>query len=498
MNVKEIAKEPNIDVGVMTAGEIAFGLQRAAYLEVYRKSKKHRLICEDKIMLPEGEYHARLEQGKLALYLGDNYLINKGERYRFVSLDAQQEVFFRLHAVRIGIDFHWDRTQEQCFVGELHLQIDQSSIIAINRLPLEDYLLSVISSEMSAKAGVELLRAHAIISRSWLLAQGLGKHLIPASGDESIPAPGDESTPLSGNTMLSENDEHIKWYERDAHTLFDVCADDHCQRYQGFALATTPQVKKALASTRGMVIACEEEICDARFYKCCGGKTEVFEACWSDHPKPYLQSISDCASSTKLSSAIAKQVPANTNQASVSDFENLCDEAQARAFICSSPEAFCHTHDKEVLQQVLNDYDQETADFYRWEVRYGAEELSDIVKQRSGIDFGRIKALLPVQRSHSARLVKLKIVGKKRSMVVGKELEIRRFLSRTHLYSSAFVVDEERNEQGEVETFVLKGAGWGHGVGLCQIGAAMMSQQGYSYKDILAHYYPNTEIITLY
>ncbi|MBO5819167.1 MAG: SpoIID/LytB domain-containing protein, partial [Bacteroidales bacterium] len=263
------------------------------------------------------------------------------------------------------------------------------------------------------------------------------------------------------------------------HLLFDVCADDHCQRYQGLQQATTPQVKEALRSTRGIVLAHEEEICDARFYKCCGGLSEHFESCWSDSPIAYLKSIYDHAST----------------RAKAQDLRN---EAQARAFILSSPPAFCNTRNQEVLQQVLNDYDQETADFYRWNVHYDVDELSAIVRERSGIDFGRIQALIPVQRGASARLVKLKIVGEKRSLIVGKELEIRKFLSRTHLYSSAFVVDECRDPKGNLTGFNLQGAGWGHGVGLCQIGAAMMSEQGYQHKEILQHYYPQAQLLQLY
>lgn len=469
MKVNEIKEEPRIDVGVVTAEEIAFCLHKAACLEVYRSSKTNKLICEDKILLPEGEYRAKIENGRLSLYYGAQTLLQAGHRYRFVALEeAGQEAFFSLHEVRIGIDFHWDRTQEQCFVGELHLQMDEASVIAINRLPLEDYLLSVIASEMSAHAGLELLRAHAIISRSWLLAQGLGKHLQAQV----------KTTEQKNVCGYDTETEHIRWYERDAHLLFDVCADDHCQRYQGLQQATTPQVKEALRSTRGMVLACQGEICDARFYKCCGGRTEHFQAAWADEPKPYLKSVVDDAQAGAIL--------------------NLRDEAQARSFIESAPDAFCNTSNRAILQQVLNDYDQETADFYRWEQHYSTEELSQIVKERSGIDFGRIQALVPVERSDSGRLVKLKIVGEKRSLIVGKELEIRKFLSRTHLYSSAFVVDEIKDSQGQISHFILKGAGWGHGVGLCQIGAAVMSHQGYQHQQILKHYYPHTDIIQLY
>lgn len=505
MNIKQIQQEPCIDVGIMTEKEIAFTLHQAACVELYASDKSR---CHDRVLMPDGNYRICYDaEGKASLYDDklEQALLKGARRYRFIPLESKgkdntekEEAFFSLQAVRIGIDFHWDRCQKQSFVGELHFLVDAAhqAVIAINRIELEDYLLSVIASEMSAKAGLELLRAHAIISRSWLLAQGLGKHL---QADKAQPInktqPSNKTAASTSPTCGYDNEtEHIRWYERDAHQLFDVCADDHCQRYQGFQQATTPQVRQALASTRGMVIACEEEICDARFYKCCGGKTEVFEAAWAEQPKAYLQSVNDCPKTTSHSNNSAS----DAGHTSASDFEHLSDEAQARAFICASPEAFCHTNDPAILQQVLNDYDQETSDFYRWEQRYSAEELSAIVRERSGIDFGRITALIPIERSYSGRLVKLKIVGDKRSLIVGKELEIRKFLSRTHLYSSAFVVDEERKHQGEVETFILKGAGWGHGVGLCQIGAAVMSHQGYSYQEILRHYYPNTDIVRLY
>ncbi len=513
MTIKDISTEPTIDVGVMSAEEIHFSLTKDCRL--------------NNRTMPAGDYLARLEKGEplvmacAVVSIGEDEYSGKdidtanlpieGSCRKPAALKTESQRFcqggkrccivpfeenrgkesFSLQGVRIGIDFHWDRLQTQHFMGELHFQVDDSQtppvVVAINRLLLEDYLLSVISSEMSAKAGVELLRAHAIISRSWLLAQGLGKHLTAdkAHSNESY---GLSSAEKTTSTCGHDTEyEHIRWYERDTHRLFDVCADDHCQRYQGISLATTPQVKEALATTRGMVLACEDEICDARFYKCCGGKTEHFEACWADTPKPYLQSV--CDNGTQ---------DGNPDKMEVQDFGDLRDEAAARAFICAAPDAFCHTDNKEVLQQVLNDYDRETPDFYRWQVRYSIDELSDIVKQRSGMDFGRIRALIPVERSHSARLTQLKIVGEKRSLIVGKELEIRKFLSKTHLYSSAFVADNTYDAEGKHDGFLLQGAGWGHGVGLCQIGAAVMSRQGRSYQEILRHYYPHTEIVSLY
>lgn len=464
MKIHEIQQEPFIKVGVMSAKEHYFSLLTNCSLN-------------ESLYLPAGDYHITLEKHLLQLCHSSaesadisEELIFEGETCSIVAQPVTQkepdfpEANFCLHAVRIGVDFHWDRLQRQYFPGELHFIIDreEDKIVAINHLKLESYLACVIASEMNAHAHLELLCAHAIISRSWLLAQALGQRETAAS-----------------SCGYDNEEEHIRWYERDAHQLFDVCADDHCQRYQGCSKACTPQLAKAMSITRGIVLAHEEEICDARFYKCCGGLSEHFESCWSDSPKAYLKSIYDHA----------------PTRAKAQDLRN---EAQARAFILSSPPAFCNTRNQEVLQQVLNDYDQETADFYRWNVHYDVDELSAIVRERSGIDFGRIQALIPVQRGASARLVKLKIVGEKRSLIVGKELEIRKFLSRTHLYSSAFVVDECRDPKGNLTGFNLQGAGWGHGVGLCQIGAAMMSEQGYQHKEILQHYYPQAQLLQLY
>lgn len=502
MKTNQIQQEPSIDVGIMGESRIGFFLHRCCDVYAVEGDEGMGRTAEalaPLLSLEPGGYCACVEDGQLSVYAGGNAAregsvggpaagrpcpatqprLRGARRYRIVARETLRpsntssttgpasQSSFSLQQVRIGIDFHWDRRQDQSFAGELHLLQDGPRVLAINRLPLEDYLLSVIASEMSAHAGLELLKAHAVISRSWLLAQGLG-------GPRQQPAP--QHTGFCG---YDRGEEHIRWYERDAHRLFDVCADDHCQRYQGLQQACTPQVREALAATRGLVLACQDEICDARFYKCCGGRTENFQAAWADTPKTYLRSIAD-------------------NLLSTDNDPDLRDEAQARAFICSRPAAFCNTQDKAVLRQVLNDYDRETTDFYRWQVRYSVDELTEIVRQRSGLDLGRILALQPVERSESARLVKLRIVGEKGSIIVGKELEIRKFLSRSHLYSSAFVVDEERNSDGETTAFVLHGAGWGHGVGLCQIGAAMMSHQGYGYRDILQHYYPDTRLEKLY
>lgn len=351
---------------------------------------------------------------------------------------------FLLKKVRIGIGFHWDREEDQLFEGKLEIRKNPDGTeTAVNVIDVEKYLTSVITSEMSATSSIELLKAHAVISRSWVLRP----ILTPAA--KVVPAP--DFTDENGTTH------HITWYERDAHIGFDVCADDHCQRYEGITRRdrhpeAAERVREAVLSTRGQVLACDNEICDTRFYKSCGGRTELFENAWAPIHYRYLDSV-ECP--------------------------------------------YCDTHDRKVLSQVLNDYDLETQDFHRWEVRYSQSELSDIVRDRSGIDFGRIIELRPVKRGPSYRIYELEIVGTKRCMIVGKELEIRKWLSRTHLYSSAFDVSFTPSTNCGDGEFVLRGRGWGHGVGLCQIGAAVMADKGFTYEQILAHYFPHSTLKTL-
>jgi len=377
------------------------------------------------------------------------------------------ECSFEVADVVIGVGFHWERRENQRFSGSIKIICENGHITLVNILPVEDYLLSVISSEMSATASAELLKAHAVISRGWLLAQ-IVKNKRIAAGDNGC----------SPDMVESEN-ERIRWYDREDHVNFDVCADDHCQRYQGITRQSTPRVAEAIAATCGLVLMADGQLCDTRFSKCCGGVFEEFENCWEPTHHPYLVARRDSTS------------PA--------DFPDLRDEETAREWILSHPESFCNTADKGILSQVLNNYDQETTDFYRWEVHYTQTELAALIRKRSGIDFGAIRDLQPVERGTSGRLVRLRIVGTRRTMVIGKELEIRRTLSTSHLYSSAFVVERGAPDAGGLpEDFTLYGAGWGHGVGLCQIGAAVMGEQGYSYEAILAHYFPGAALTRLY
>lgn len=436
-------QEPEVAVGILSGREIKFSLN-GKYI-----SPKGKI---------SGKHTATLQAGKIA-WEGDLY-------NELLFIPTQPDGVFELEEVTIGIHFHWERKENQRFQGALKLIVEEEKLTAVNIVGVEDYLTSVISSEMSATASAELLKAHAVISRSWLLAQiNKNKALKEEAADYT--------------TCHQTEEELIRWYDREDHTRYDVCADDHCQRYQGITRASTQAVKEAIEATRGKVLMHNEGICDARFSKCCGGAFEEFAYCWEEKHLPYLSKQRDSKTDTFL--------------------PDLTVEAEAEKWIRSKPTAFCNTSDKQILGQVLNNYDQETTDFYRWEVCYTQSELADLIRRRSGIDFGDIIDLQPLARGTSGRLWKLRIVGTKRSMVIGKELEIRRTLSESHLYSSAFVVDKlgasaERIPQG----YRIVGAGWGHGVGLCQIGAAVMGEQGYTYDEILLHYYPGAEIKTIY
>ena len=437
-------KRPYINVGIITGKEIS-------------------LILNGKFNTGEGyTYTGELRASVTA---DGKILLNGNETEAIEFIPQEDNCSFTLHNVTIGISYHWERQEEQTFIGTLKLISDGENVIAVNVLPVEDYLVSVISSEMSATSSLEFLKSHAIISRSWLLAQieNRDKKTVHKSLQQNI---------------QDDKDCLIRWYDREDHTLFDVCADDHCQRYQGITKASNPSVAKAVKETEGMVLMYGDEICDARFSKCCGGVSETFDTCWEDKDYPYLQPVSD-----------------NTDNQTIPD---LSIEENAEKWIRSTPEAFCDTHDVNVLRQILNNYDQETTDFYRWKVEYTQQELSELIKNRSGIDYGGIVDLVPVARGTSGRLYRLKIVGTKRTMIIGKELEIRRTLSPSHLYSSAFVVEKEGSSDGLPEKFIIKGAGWGHGVGLCQIGAAVMGEKGYDYRQILQHYFINSEITELY
>ena len=394
--------------------------------------------------------------GDAVVELVDGEILYNGKKYESLLFEAcVPEGSFWLRGVTIGVNFHWERKEDQRFGNNLKFIVEGDKITAINLIGVEDYLTSVISSEMSATASEELLKAHAVISRSWLLAQMAKNKEI--------------TTSKSTYSAFTENEqERIKWYDREDHINFDVCADDHCQRYQGMTRQSTTKVREAIEATWGELLKYDGKICDARFSKSCGGAFEEFQNCWENVRYPYLAKQRDSKRITEL--------------------PDLTQEEEAFKWITGSPEAFCNTTDKEILSQVLNNYDQETTDFYRWRVEYTSEELSALILKRIGIDFGLVTDLIPVERGTSGRLIKLKIVGSKRTLTIGKELEIRKALSPSHLDSSAFVVLKENGK------FVLVGAGWGHGVGLCQIGAAVMGAQGYKYKDILLHYYIGASI----
>ncbi|MCK5370407.1 MAG: SpoIID/LytB domain-containing protein, partial [Cyclobacteriaceae bacterium] len=414
-------KIPTIDVGIMFEKEIHFTLQGE-----FRDSRNDLLTGEWKVWFENGN-----------IYLSNNLAAFQIEESFTLVPENPETTSITLHDVTIGINFHWERKEDQVFKGGLKFIIESERITAINRLSIEDYLTSVISSEMSATSSSELLKAHAVISRSWLLAQ--------IEKNEEL-----KSTSAGYQSFTETEDERIRWYDREDHENFDVCADDHCQRYQGITRASTKLVEQAILETFGEILSYDNKICDARFSKCCGGKVEVFENVWEPVSHPYLQKMVD-----------NDKDPVGFNL-------NLKEENAAESWIFGNPEAFCNTHDKKVLSQVLNDYDQETNDFYRWKVTYKQNEISKLIYKRIGIDFGFVQDFIPIERGESGRLVKLKIVGTQKTMIIGKELEIRKALSESHLYSSAIVFDKKEID-GEI-VFILKGAGWGHGVGLCQIG----------------------------
>ena len=557
--------EPKLNVGILFATKIEFELQN------------------------EFVFNCEIVSGLHVVKLEDNQIKWNNQLFHELLFTPKNEEtdFFELKDVVIGINFHWERKENQRFKGALKIIVENEKLAAINVISVEDYLTSVISSEMSATASLELLKAHAVISRSWVLKpiihapqppkwgvktaypsaysqiKGLalknrhnpteaeeflwnnlkgknldgykfrrqhiigdciadfvclkenlvleidGKYhndpdvaeydklrteLFYQYGFKVIRFTNDEVlfgienvlneikvqlrtiTPPSGGWGAGRSGgASLIWYERDAHTNFDVCADDHCQRYQGITRASTEMVKQAIEETYGQVLTHENEICDARFSKCCGGVFEEFQNCWDDVYHPYLRKTRDYKSDTFV--------------------PDLTVENEAQNWIRTSPDAFCNTRDKQILSQVLNNYDQETTDFYRWKVEYSQEELSALILKRSGVDYGEIIDLIPIERGTSGRLVQLKIVGTKQTRIIGKELEIRRTLSESHLYSSAFVVDREFSEGSEIPSkFILTGSGWGHGVGLCQIGAAVMGEEGHSYEKILLHYYIGAKI----
>ncbi|MBR5074550.1 MAG: DUF4922 domain-containing protein [Bacteroidales bacterium] len=475
--IRKMRNQPQVSVGIMHADTIKFTL-----------NGNYRLVEKNGVRNAKGPIYT----GDLVMELGPgNSLMFEGTTYSellFEPEGKQNMGTFWLRDVVIGVNFHWERKEDQMFEGSLKFIVENGQVCPINILGVEDYLTSVISSEMSATANMQLLKAHAVISRSWLLAQ------IEHSDKEKQPS-----------CTIKENTEHnceelIKWYDRDDHNNFDVCADDHCQRYQGLTRASTEAVKQAIDETWGEILSYEGAICDARFYKCCGGMLEEFENAWEDTHHDYLEVVRDSEDSAQTEKEKGKY---GKDAATILD---LRDEGKAVAWIHGNPDAFCNTTDAKILGQVLNNYDQETADFYRWKVKYTQEEISNLVNTKSGYDFGQILDLVPIERGTSGRLIRLKVVGTKKTMIIGKELEIRRILSPSHLYSSAFVayrLDEKGNtlkpESTEVPAgFELIGAGWGHGVGLCQIGAAVMGAKGYAYDAILRHYYPHAEILKKY
>jgi len=450
--IDDYPKEPLVSVGILSEKKIIFELHGDYKVYGFKQTFN-------------GIYSAEIIGNKIACQKGSEKIEITGEII-FEPHDFFAESFL-LRDVTIGVKFHWERKEKQRFNGSLRLIADGNKVTAINILPVENYLVSVISSEMNSKSSAQLLRTHAIISRSWLLAQmGKSKHQ-------------EKEIKNYKNPSITEY-EVIKWYDRGDHKLFDVCADDHCQRYQGITKIFSDGARQAVNQTHGIVLTNGNEICDTRYSKSCGGISESFENVWEPVKHAYLSSVVDY-----------KFEPENYN----TDFSK---EANAQKWIKNNPSSYCNTNDKKILSQILLDYDQETSDFYRWKILYTQKEISELIKKKSGIDFGEITDLVPVKRGASARLIMLKIVGTKKTLIVGKELEIRRILSASHLYSSAIVIEKQEIINGVPQRFLIYGAGWGHGVGLCQIGAAVMAARGHMFDEILLHYFKNAKLKKIY
>lgn len=427
--------QPDISVGICTEPRIDFTLEG-----IYS--------CETDSVVTGRQKVEMSETGMTFDWNGRKYA-----SITFEPTSADGDTF-EIDGVTIGIKFHWEQKERQRFRGKLRLVADSGRITAINIINVEEYLKSVISSEMCATASLNLLRAHAVISRSWLMAQL-------------------ENRNVTADAVIKDHDgEIIRWWDRSNHALFDVCADDHCQRYQGITRISSDNALGAVDDTCGLVLTFDGKICDARFSKCCGGMLERFSTCWEDSDYPYLESYRDDA-----------------GESATPDLRN---ESEARAWIESKPASFCNTDSRRIISQVLNDYDRETADFYRWQVEYTVKELSDLIEEKLSMHLGLITAIEPLQRGPSGRIFRLRITGENGTAVIGKELEIRRTLSPSHLYSSAFTVDRDDDR------FIIRGAGWGHGVGLCQIGAAVMADKGYDFRSILSHYYKGAQLTKLY
>ena len=431
---------------------------KVALLQSYKEA---RIALNGRFLLPDGNaidgrLTAWADQGRVELsdYSGGKILLQKE-----ILLIPENRASFTVSDVKIGIDFHWQRIQEQSFRGSLFLSACSGfSFNLINEILLEDYLKSVISSEMSAAAPLEFLKTQAVVARSWLVAM-----LAKKKADRVL-------------SVLRTENEIIAWQDVNDHEGFDVCADDHCQRYQGITRIISKNVHEAIDETRGIFLVHNGEICDARYYKSCGGQTEIFPTAWEDESPAYLASVSDEA---------GQHPPVRS-------------EPEARQWLKSRPAAYCDTTDKKLLSNILPAFDQETPDFYRWHVVYTREELEEVLRKKSGIDFGVLQNIEPLARGPSGRIYRLKIEGSRKTVIVGKELEIRRWLSESHLLSSAFVVDAERNTNGEISRFILHGGGWGHGVGLCQIGAAIMASKGFKAEEILTHYFTGAQLKKIY
>ncbi len=427
----EKGKEPTIRVGLIQDREnTKFSIDKSVSLvpekgmkikltpqgkETWRIFANEGLVCEN---LTTHEKHAYPEAG-------------------FIRIEPEdlKNTLTVLHDVTIGIQFHWEREEDDDYPYILEFcKSSAKKIMAINELPVERYLESVISSEMSGDCPSALLHAHTVIARSWLLAQ-------------------------------MQNPPHVNYL---------VCHDDHCQRYQGMR-RWTKSAGNAVKDTHGEVLTYQGEICDTRYSKSCGGITENFENCWPPQKVSYCQTIVDA--------------PENK----ISPVPDLTKEENVRTWVTFRPASFCNATPQE-LERLLVEYDREIKDLFRWEVIYSQDEITKLIESKTQRKLGQLKEIKTGKRGRSGRLLSIDFIGTTGNIHVDDQLEIRRVLSPSHLYSACFVVDTEGGKDSVPDKFILRGGGWGHGVGLCQIGAAVMSTHGYDYKQILQHYYRGTEL----
>lgn len=376
------------------------------------------------VLRPVGDYDIRR--------LSDN----QSEKDAVVYTPLHEDSRLSLLNLKIGKEFHWQQTVEALLPGTVKVRLSPAGEWqTINSLPLEKYLQCVIGSEMNPAAPEEFLKAHCIISRSWALGKIRRTH--KAGGNDAM---------FSDNCISA-------WEDTADHSGFDVCSDDHCQRYQG--LSDMPsKIKKIVKDTEGMVLTdAEGNLADTRYSKCCGGKTELFSTCWQETDYPYL----------------------------ISQIDPYCDLSSLSA-----------QKREKLLRDCFRRYDTSATISNEWELTVSRDEIRNRLSNLFGKETGDVIDMKVETRGLSGRAKGLLIKCESGDYHIGKELTIRRLLSKDCLRSSLFDITLLSDDN-----FRIKGKGWGHGVGLCQTGAARMALEGASFHEILSFYYPGTKITTI-